>query len=230
VIWEEKPDRERYQIPDLMVDLSFRVKGEELPVDHLYALSAQIIERLPWLTDAPGSGVHPIHLAEVAAGWQRPEYHTNSRFYLSRRTRLRLRLPRVRIDAAEQLNGKTLEVDGCELTIGASTVKVIEPSTTLIAHHMAGKEDENENTFVDRLVEEMGEMGIKATKLLCGKTHRVQLMESPVNTRSLLLADLSPIDSITLLYKGLGPMRHFGFGLFIPHKGISAVRERQGQG
>lgn len=228
MVWEERPDRENYQIPDLMVDLSFRVNGDELPVDHLYALSDQIIERLPWLCDEPGSGVHPIHLAEVAAGWRRPEYEGNNRFYLSRRTRLRLRLPRVRIGAAKLLIGNTLEVDGCKLSIGASAIKVIEPSATLIAHHMADQEDEDETTFVDRLVQEMREMGIEAKKILCGKTHRVQLMEGPINTRSVLIADLSPSDSITLLYQGLGPMRQFGLGLFMPHKGISAVGERQG--
>jgi hypothetical protein len=44
-------------------------------------------------------------------------------------------------------------------------------------------------------------------------------------TRSLMVADLEPEQSVHLQQVGLGEGRTIGCGLFIPHKGIKAVKE-----
>ena len=46
-------------------------------------------------------------------------------------------------------------------------------------------------------------------------------------TRSLMLADMEVEDSVKLQQHGLGPWRQLGCGLFIPHKDISEVRQKQ---
>ena len=44
-------------------------------------------------------------------------------------------------------------------------------------------------------------------------------------TRSLMLADLTLEESLRLQQQGLGTHRHMGCGIFIPHKGIDAVKK-----
>jgi hypothetical protein len=39
-----------------------------------------------------------------------------------------------------------------------------------------------------------------------------------------MVADLAPDESVLLQRRGLGPLRHMGCGIFIPHKGIDSVR------
>ena len=46
-------------------------------------------------------------------------------------------------------------------------------------------------------------------------------------TRALLVADLSPEESVKLQQLGLGKDRLLGCGLFVPHKGIDAVYNMQ---
>ncbi len=52
----------------------------------------------------------------------------------------------------------------------------------------------------------------------------MQFPDGPVHTRSLMVADLSPDQSVHLQQIGLGPGRNFGCGLFVPHKGIKPVK------
>jgi len=49
--------------------------------------------------------------------------------------------------------------------------------------------------------------------------------EGRIDTRSVMVADLQPESAVLLEQKGLGPGRKMGCGLFIPHKGIKAVKE-----
>jgi hypothetical protein len=49
--------------------------------------------------------------------------------------------------------------------------------------------------------------------------------DGEIFTRSLMVADLEPEQSVRLQQIGLGAGRTFGCGLFIPHKGIKAVKE-----
>ena len=58
-----------------------------------------------------------------------------------------------------------------------------------------------------------------------GILDREQGKEELVMTRSLMLAELQPEESIRLQEDGLGPLRHMGCGIFIPHKGIEAVKK-----
>jgi len=49
--------------------------------------------------------------------------------------------------------------------------------------------------------------------------------DGSIFTRSLMVADLEPEQSVRLQQIGLGEGRTIGCGLFIPHKGIKAVKE-----
>jgi hypothetical protein len=42
-----------------------------------------------------------------------------------------------------------------------------------------------------------------------------------------MIADLDKSSSLALQEAGIGPHRHFGCGIFVPHKGIKAVGETE---
>jgi hypothetical protein len=42
-----------------------------------------------------------------------------------------------------------------------------------------------------------------------------------------MLADLTAEESVRLQEQGLGPLRQMGCGIFIPHKGIDAVKKAE---
>ena len=60
--------------------------------------------------------------------------------------------------------------------------------------------------------------------MLGGITHTMNFPDGQVFTRSLMVADLEPEQSIRLQQIGLGEGRRIGCGLFLPHKGIAPVK------
>ena len=112
------------------------------------------------------------------------------------------------------------------MTIGRARVKSLSRQGTLFARHIVlepGEEDD-ENTFLMRLARQLQARSIQVKKALCGTTRYIDTPDGSITTRSLLLADLKPEDSVALQQEGLGSHRHFGCGIFLPHKGIDPVK------
>ncbi len=224
MLWQEDKKTEAYVVPDTVADLSFRVDCKMVPLDHAQELSDAILEILPWMADEPQAGVHMIHGASTGNGWQRPEEDTNDGcIYLSRRSRMRIRMPKHRHEDAAALVGQTIRLGEHDLTFGDFQVKQFSPQSTLFSRYVITGDDESEEAFVSRVSAEMKDMGITLRKALCGIGHQFNLAEGPVNTMSIMVADLDPEEAVTLQQQGLGDAQKMGFGLFIPHKGIKAV-------
>jgi hypothetical protein len=81
----------------------------------------------------------------------------------------------------------------------------------------------DEDEFLHWVVDRLAERDIKVRKMLCGMGHNIQTHEGEVSTRSLMIADLDKPTSIALQEEGIGSLRHYGCGIFLPHKGIKAV-------
>lgn len=211
---------------DNMVDLAFAIECRALPLDHAHALSRAIHQLLPWFANQPEAGLHLIHGAESGNGWQRPE-EADALLYLSRRTRLTLRLPREWVEQAKKLNGQTLDINGYPLKIGKATEKPLTRASILFARHVRADPAQSEEDFLRETRQNMKEMGINCRKMLCGKTAAFQLPDGKLFTRSLLLADLEPADSLLLQQQGLGEGRKIGCGLFVPHKALGGGAPRE---
>jgi len=224
MLWQEDKKTEAYVVPDTVTDLSFKVDCKMVPLDHAQELSDAILEILPWMAEEPQAGVHMIHGASTGNGWQRPEEDTNDGcIYLSRRSRMRIRMPKHRHEDAAALVGQTIRLGEHDLTFGDFQVKKFSPLSTLFSRYVIVGDNESEEAFVSRVSAEMKEMGINLRKALCGIGHRFNLAEGPVNTMSIMVADLDPEEAVTLQQQGIGEGQKMGFGLFIPHKGIKAV-------
>jgi hypothetical protein len=68
-------------------------------------------------------------------------------------------------------------------------------------------------------------LGHPASPYLVHPWTRTSCIPAVVRTRSLMVAALPADASLTLQRQGLGDGRLIGCGLFVPHKGIEAVRD-----
>ncbi len=221
--WQEAQTDNRYVVSDDVVDVSFAIRCRTLPVDHAWALSQAVAAVLPWLMEDARTGVHTIHVADSGNGWMRPQ-GPDALLYPSRRTRLALRVPRARMDDARALTGTTLDVAGHRLQVEHGEVRRLSDITTIFARYVVAEDEHDEGAFLGAVHAQLQRLGIKPGKMLCGIEHRIYTPSRVVRTRSLMLADLTVEESVRLQQTGLGPLRHLGCGLFLPHKGINELR------
>ena len=220
---EDTSGKKEFVVPDDVVDISYKLDCKTLPIDHAHSLSTAIQSALPWFADEAQAGLHLIHVAESGNGWYRPEDPENEILCLSRRTRLTLRVPKHRIDDAHQLSEIKMDIDGHSLTIKDGTIKPLVALPTMFSRYVETEEHKDEDSFLTDMAEQLEQMAIPVMKMMAGRVHHFRLGDRTVFTRSLMVADLSPEQSVTLQQHGIGSGQKYGCGLFIPQKGIKAV-------
>lgn len=212
-----------------VVDIAFRIGCPVIPADHAHALGELLASELPWLREEAHAGVHTIHGPPSGNGWMRPDDQAaDALLHLSRRSRLHLRVPAHRLEETRALADRTLALGEFSIEVGEATVKRLEPLPTLFARYVVCEADIDENdevAFLAWVAEEIRRLGIRARKLMCGRSHTLRTPEGGLFVRSVMVADLDKEASLTLQREGLGPRRHMGCGLFIPHKGIAALSD-----
>ena len=209
---------------DQIADAVFAITCPTLPVDHAWALSQAIHEALPWFAEEPQAGLHTVHGAASGSGWTRPE-GADALLQLPQRARLALRLPASRLEDAAALVGRTLDVAGWPLRVGAMTPRPLARITTLFSRCVL-LEAPDEEAFIAIATAELAALGIRAERILCGRVTPLATPERTYEARSLMLAGLTLEHSLALQQAGLGAERRLGCGLFIPHKDIADLRSR----
>lgn len=229
MFWQEKSeDSDQYIVPERIIDVVYKINCKTIPVDHLDSLSQEIIQHLPWVEFEEGAGVHPIHVAESANGWIRPDGKDDI-MNVSKRTKMTLRIPSERWDDAQSLIGKELNINGHSLVVGSTTKKILSKMTTIFARYIETFEDEEESEFLKRMQKELLDKNIRIKKMMSGLIVKHHFSDSEKLSRKLMLSDLEVEESVLLQEEGLNGCgsRAQGFGLFIPHKGIDAVNKSQ---
>jgi CRISPR-associated protein Cas6 len=228
--WNDDKDRKKeFVIPDDVVDVAFRIGCPTLPLDHAHALSTALLKALPWLADEENAGIHLIHGAASGNGWFRPEDTGHELLHLPKRTRMRLRIPGKRLQDAQTLSGQSLNIDGHPLQVGAADVSLLSSLPTLFSRYVLTDEQLDETQFLEEAAVQLEVLDIPCRKMLAGITHTMKFPGGPVFTRSLMVAELAPEQSVRLQQVGLGEGRTIGCGLFLPHKGIKPVKEPDGE-
>ncbi len=224
MFWNEEEKPQEFQVPAKVVDLSFKLDCKQIKVDHAWSLTNAINELLPWFKDESQCAVHHIYIPQSGNGWIRSDDYEDEVIQLSRRTRLKLRVPSHRIKDTQALTGKKIEVDGFELRFGQSEQQLLSTLTTLVSRHVhVPATDNDEETFLKVIYQQTQAMDINVRKMLCGKSHTLSTPDGPIKTRSLMIADIRPEESIKLQENGVGKYYSYGCGVFIPQKGITAV-------
>lgn len=229
MFWNDEESPDQVQIPDDVLDLIFGIECKRIPVDHAHLLATALRQAVPWVAQERGLAVHAIHVAGSQNGWERPKHGTDSYLLVSRRTKLTLRVPRHRVEELLQnLPGTRLDVGGEPLVLGAGKIRPLSRETTLFARYVAldiAGAPQDEGAFLDAAAQALTGMRIRVRKALCGKTNTLSTPDGDILTRSLMLAGLSPDESIRLQQEGLGLHPLLGCGIFIPHKGIDSVNK-----
>lgn len=193
-------------------DVQFDLIGAEIPADHGAALYAELVRHLPWLANTPEAGVHPVHGAPTGR---------NANLVINRRVKLVLRLPVERVADARPLEGKCIDPGAGPITISGLKEKQLTPYATLYSPFVVtGAEDEAEFMAAARHL--IQQMGIQCG-LIPGKQRKMHTPEGVVTGYSLMLHDLSLLQSLVVQESGLGRHRGYGCGLFVPHKSIKEV-------
>ena len=229
MFWQEDEDKSLpYQIPEDIIDLVFAINCKSLPLDHAWALSQAILEHLPWLS-SEAAGIHHIHVAESNNGWMRPaDDDVGALLYPSRRTKMTLRIPSLKLNQAKELTGKTLLIGKHKLIVGKSKKKELTNDSVIFSRHILSSINEDENDFLSRTAQEIKQIsGFKVKKMLCGKTHTITTPSEKLLTRHLMIADLDSESSVKIQQQGLGDARILGCGIFLPHKGIKSLNSSE---
>ncbi len=194
-------------VPD-MIDVTFALSGRSLPANHAFALWREVARILPWLEAEQGAGIIPLRAAE----------HGDDVLFLPRRARLALRVPGSLAAKAQELAGKTLDVGGHALTVGAAKTRALQPFSTLHAPLVASAA--SEGVFLETAAAELRQRGING-RLICGKHLAWEESEGGIAGYSLVVHELKPQESLLLQCTGLGGARHLGCGIFVPYKAIA---------
>ena len=221
--WNEDKKREKIQIPDDVIDLSFVVKCKCLPLEHMQPLYESLSEVLPQLKDDKFAGIHPINGAESGNGWERSN-DPNELIYLSRRQKMTIRLSKDYLEEAESLAGQTINVVGNDIELGKTSIKKLSDLPTTFCRSIMVDSRMDEDDFLQWAFNELKVLDITVRKMMAGKERVVQLPNGGERImRSLMVAELKQAESIRLQQHGLGEGRKLGCGIFLPQKDIKAV-------
>lgn len=192
----------------LGIDVVFGLEGTSLPSDHAEALARSVAEWLPWLPEDPTAGIHPLKTAPTSQGM----------VLVARRARLLLRVPGHRAEASLALAGHRLPV-GAGLTTGRGTARALVPSSTLYAARVSSDAKE-ERAFEEEVARWLARAEVRC-KCIAGRARPLAIGGGMRSAFGLALHGLAPEDSLRIQSEGLGPHRHLGCGIFVPHKTIA---------
>ncbi|XXK28038.1 type I-MYXAN CRISPR-associated protein Cas6/Cmx6 [Arenicellales bacterium nBUS_45] len=222
--WTESELEKAKPVKPVVVDVVFKIRGRQVAADHAFALSKALTNKLPWLGTEREVGVHLIHGAQSANGWCKPD--DSGVIELSGRTRLIIRVPHTRLEDAKALIGASLNLDEHKIEILGAKPRPLSVNSTVFAHHVRSPDGTNsEPAFLASAAHWLEDLGITPKKMLCGGMRHLNMNQSVISTRSLLIAELNPTESIAVQTHGLGPDRLLGCGVFVPSKSISAVHQ-----
>ena len=72
-MWQEKTEKRSITEQSEMIDLSFSVDCKELPYDHAYELSSEIINLIPDIMEDKRNAIQTLHGPMSGNGWVRAD-------------------------------------------------------------------------------------------------------------------------------------------------------------
>jgi CRISPR-associated protein Cas6 len=210
-----------------IVDVRFRLQGNQIPADHGYHLLSAIAQLIPELHSDEEVGVHPIS--------GRPS--GNRCIAISKGSLLTIRLPAARISQILPLAGKALKIGAHTVRVGTPQTMALTPATRLYSRLVVIKGFLEPQAFVEAAQRQLEELDIKGKPSLVAQPHVAEAnvdkhtgTRSPFLRRTIRIRDkevvgfairvdeLTAEESIRLQERGLGGRRRFGCGIFIPDR------------
>ncbi len=212
-MWQEEEEKKPIADSSDMAELSFSVDCKELPYDHAYELSSEILKLVPEIKNDNRNAIQTLHGPMSGNGWVRPD---SENIPLSKRAKLIMRINKNQINDIKDIEGKEIRLFGNTLKIGSSKVKNFLVVKDLFCRFVMSDHKTSEEDFLNIL-------NINIRKALCGRSMVISFGKKTLYTRSLMIADLSKEESLKLQEEGVGDKKLYGCGIFLPHKSIDAV-------
>ncbi|AYQ56654.1 FIG01199507: hypothetical protein [Bathymodiolus thermophilus thioautotrophic gill symbiont] len=219
MFWQEDTKQEHFTLPETIQDAVFVIRAKVLPIDHAYLLSQALLKHLPWLAEV-NAGIFDISVAD-GNGWEQDE---SGFYYPSKRSRLNIRVPQEKLKSVQSLVGKTLDLGEYSIDIVKTLeAKLMSDMLIVLAKHIACDKNASEEKFLQTSFTQLQALGIQPKKMMAGLKRSISTPNGTIHTRSLMVADLRKVESVTLQEQGIGEHRLLGCGLFLPQKGIESV-------
>ena len=203
----------------MTLELIFPALGTSLPTDHAYALYAALSSVVPAFHDEDS----PLRFAPIT-GRATPD----GRLHISVNSCLRVRMPDDSVRLALPLAGKQLAVGDRTVRLGVPSVRALIAAPSLIARLVTFKNADAPEQFLATAQAKLAELGLAGKPQLpihvdgdrkgAPKRRVVRLKNVTIPGYSLIVANLSPPDSLTLQQSGLGGRTRLGCGFFEPLK------------
>ena len=219
-MWQETEQKKSIADDSDMAELSFPVNCRELPYDHAYELSSEILNLIPQIKNDKRNSIQTLHGPMSGNGWVRPD---SENIPLSKRAKLMMRINKNQIDDIKDIEGKEIKLFGNSLKIGISKVKNFLIVKDLFCRFVISDNKISEDDFLEKIQMELRNFNVNIKKALCGRSMTINFRQKTVYTRSLMIADLSKEESLKLQEEGVGAKKLYGCGIFLPHKSIDAV-------
>ena len=219
-MWQESQENKPPLNISDMIELSFSVDCKELPYDHAFELSSEILNLIPEIKNDKRNAIQTLHGPMSGNGWVRPD---GQNIPLSKRAKLIMRINKSQIDHIKTIEGQEIELFGNKLKIGKSKIKSFVIVKDLFCRFIVSDPNIDEDKFLELIQNELKQYNINLRKALCGQSKMIRFGSETFYTRSLMIADLSKKESLRLQEEGVGEKRLYGCGIFLPHKSIDAV-------
>ena len=219
-MWQESQENKPPSNTSDMIELSFSVDCKELPYDHAFELSSEILNLMPEIKNDKRNAIQTLHGPMSGNGWVRPD---GQNIPLSKRAKLIMRINKSQIDHIKMIEGREINLFGNKLKIGKSKVKSFVIVKDLFCRFIISDPNIDEDKFLELIQNELRQYNINLRKALCGQSKMIRFGSETFYTRSLMIADLSKKESLRLQEEGVGERRLYGCGIFLPHKSIDAV-------
>ncbi|HPA20372.1 MAG TPA: type I-MYXAN CRISPR-associated protein Cas6/Cmx6 [Verrucomicrobiae bacterium] len=219
----------------MKIDLSFRIRGSHIPVDHGYALFSALSSFVPAVHGSPPQSPAVLRISGRLIG--------NRRLAITDLSRLTFRCPTDDIGRYLPITGQTLRIGDSNLVVGTPEVRMLKPASVLwswlVAVKVHGKKPVSADypeAFLAACRRQLDRLGIKGTASMPARragfptqhghgaaggigtpTRRtIRIAGVEVVGFALVVEDLQPEGSILLQEEGIGGRHHFGCGIFVP--------------
>ena len=115
------------------------------------------------------------------------------------------------------LAGRTVDIDGQRLHIGALGIRPLDTADTLHAPRVAVRECGDDDAGFDSEIQRQLERMEISARVSRGKRRVLRIADRPVVTHALRITGLDAEDSIHLQEAGLGDAHKMGCGVLTPH-------------
>jgi len=188
-----------------VIDLEFPLKGQAIPVDHGYALYAACCRIVPSLHSDRSSGILPVQGG----------YGGGAHLQLDRRSKLTFRIRADQVGRFLPIAGKKIEVEGYPLAVGVPQLRMLRPTSSLLARTVTIAGFKGEKEFLEALRRQLNSLAPDAGASLL-KRRTIRVAGKQVVGFKVLLDGLLAGESLDLQERGIGGRRRFGCGLFLP--------------